>query len=78
MVCASMLSARPDADALPRRRFAADGKTEQDLRTEKVDHNIQRRWADPREVAWPILWLASDEASFCTASVIMADGGTRV
>lgn len=60
------------------RRFATEGKTEQDLRTEKVDHNIQKRWADPREVAWPILWLASDEASFCTASVIMADGGTRV
>lgn len=60
------------------RRFAAEGKSEQDLRTETVDHNIQRRWADPREVAWPILWLASDEASFMTASVIMADGGTRV
>jgi 2-hydroxycyclohexanecarboxyl-CoA dehydrogenase len=60
------------------RRFASEGKTEQDLRAEKVDHNIQRRWADPREVAWPILWLASDEASFMTASVIMADGGTRV
>jgi 2-hydroxycyclohexanecarboxyl-CoA dehydrogenase len=60
------------------RRFAPEGKSEQDLRTEKVDHNIQRRWADPREVAWPILWLASDEASFMTASVIMADGGTRV
>lgn len=60
------------------RRFAATGKTEHDLRTEKVDHNIQRRWADPKEVAWPILWLASDEASFMTASVIMADGGTRV
>jgi NAD(P)-dependent dehydrogenase (short-subunit alcohol dehydrogenase family) len=60
------------------RRFAPQGKSEQDLRTEKVDHNIQRRWADPREVAWPILWLASDEASFMTASVIMADGGTRV
>lgn len=60
------------------RRFASEGKSEQDLRTEKVDHNIQRRWADPREVAWPILWLASDEASFMTASVIMADGGTRV
>lgn len=60
------------------RRFAADGKSEQNLRTEDVDHNIQRRWADPREVAFPILWLASDEASFCTASVIMADGGTRV
>ncbi|MDP3410087.1 SDR family NAD(P)-dependent oxidoreductase [Bosea sp. (in: a-proteobacteria)] len=60
------------------RRFAPQGKSEQDLRTEKVDHNIMQRWADPREVAWPILWLASDEASFCTASVIMADGGTRV
>lgn len=60
------------------RRFAAEGKSEQRLRTEQVDHNIQRRWADPREVAFPILWLASDEASFCTASVIMADGGTKV
>jgi hypothetical protein len=60
------------------RRFASSGKSEQDLRAEKVDHNIQRRWADPREIAWPILWLASDEASFMTASVIMADGGTRV
>jgi 2-hydroxycyclohexanecarboxyl-CoA dehydrogenase len=60
------------------RRFASEGKTEQDLRTEKVDHNIQKRWADPREIAYPILWLASDEASVMTASVIMADGGTRV
>lgn len=60
------------------RRFASEGKSERDLREEKVDHNIQRRWADPREVAFPILWLASEEASFCTGSVIMADGGTRV
>jgi NAD(P)-dependent dehydrogenase (short-subunit alcohol dehydrogenase family) len=54
------------------------GRTEQDLRTERVDHNLQRRWADAREVACPILWLASDEASFCTASTLMVDGGTRV
>lgn len=60
------------------RRFAAQGKSEQDLRTEKVDHNIQQRWADPREVAHPILWLASDEASFVTAATLMVDGGTRV
>ena len=60
------------------RRFATEGKTEQDLRAEKTNHNIQGRWADPREVAYPILWLASDEASVMTASVIMADGGTRV
>jgi NAD(P)-dependent dehydrogenase (short-subunit alcohol dehydrogenase family) len=60
------------------RRFASQGKSEQDLRAEKVDHNLQRRWADPREVAHPILWLASDEASFVTAATLMVDGGTRV
>ncbi len=60
------------------KRANAAGRTEQDLRTEKVDHNIQKRWADPREVAYPILWLASDEASFVTASTLMVDGGTRV
>ena len=60
------------------RRAEAAGRTEQDLRNEKADHNIQQRWADPREVAYPILWLASDEASFMTASTIMVDGGTHV
>jgi 2-hydroxycyclohexanecarboxyl-CoA dehydrogenase len=60
------------------RRTMEAGRTENDLRTEQVDHNIQRRWADAREVAYPILWLASDEASFVTASTLMADGGTRV
>jgi NAD(P)-dependent dehydrogenase (short-subunit alcohol dehydrogenase family) len=60
------------------RRFASQGKSEHDLRAEKVDHNLQRRWADPREVAHPILWLASDEASFVTAATLMVDGGTRV
>jgi 2-hydroxycyclohexanecarboxyl-CoA dehydrogenase len=60
------------------RRAEQAGRTEQDLRTEQVDHNMQRRWADPREVAYPILWLASDEASFCTASTVMVDGATRV
>lgn len=60
------------------RRAATSGKTEHDLRTEIVDVNLQRRWADPREVARPILWLASDEAFFITAATLMVDGGTRV
>jgi NAD(P)-dependent dehydrogenase (short-subunit alcohol dehydrogenase family) len=59
------------------RRAQQEGRTEQDLRDERVDHNLQRRWADAREVAWPILWLAGDEASFVTASTLMVDGGTR-
>jgi NAD(P)-dependent dehydrogenase (short-subunit alcohol dehydrogenase family) len=54
------------------------GRSAQDLLDEKVDHNLQQRWCDPREVAYPILWLASDEASFITASTVMVDGGTRV
>jgi meso-butanediol dehydrogenase/(S,S)-butanediol dehydrogenase/diacetyl reductase len=28
------------------------------------------------EVAWPVLWLASDEASFITGTSLMVDGGT--
>lgn len=59
-------------------RAKAAGRTEQDLRNERSDHNLQRRWADPREVAYPILWLACDEASFITGSTLMVDAGTRV
>lgn len=35
------------------------------------------RWADAREIAVPILWLAPDEASFVTASTVVGDGGAR-
>ena len=34
------------------------------------------RWAEVREIAYPILWLASDEGSFMTGAVLMVDGGT--
>ncbi|MDR3101008.1 MAG: SDR family oxidoreductase [Paraburkholderia sp.] len=33
------------------------------------------RWADPVEVAYPMLWLASDEASYVTGATFMIDGG---
>ena len=33
------------------------------------------RWAEPDEIAYPILWLASDEASFITGTCLMVDGG---
>jgi meso-butanediol dehydrogenase/(S,S)-butanediol dehydrogenase/diacetyl reductase len=35
------------------------------------------RFGRPDEIAAPILWLASDEASFVTGAVIVADGGQR-
>jgi NAD(P)-dependent dehydrogenase (short-subunit alcohol dehydrogenase family) len=46
-------------------------------RDERVDNTLQRRWVGAREIAYPILWLASDEASFVNAAVLMADGGSR-
>ncbi len=33
------------------------------------------RMAQPEEIAYPILWLASDEASFVTGAVLSVDGG---
>jgi len=32
----------------------------------------------PREIAYPILWLASEEASYVTGAAIMVDGGRLV
>ncbi|MEJ0077328.1 MAG: SDR family oxidoreductase [Alphaproteobacteria bacterium] len=61
-----------------RKRFAAAGRTEQDIEREGRDGCLLRRWAEPREAAYPILWLASDEASYVTGSVLMVDGGRYV
>ena len=36
---------------------------------------ILRRPAEPREVSWPVLFLASSEASYITGAEIMVDGG---
>jgi hypothetical protein len=47
--------------------------------TAKVDELVPpyvlQRWADPKELAYPMLWLASDEASYVTAATFMIDGG---
>jgi 2-hydroxycyclohexanecarboxyl-CoA dehydrogenase len=47
-----------------------------ELKNTRYEQNLQKRWATPREIAYPILWLASSEASFVTGSCLMADGGT--
>ena len=61
-----------------RRRFAAAGRTDDDIDRQGRDGCLLGRWAEPREAAFPILWLASDEASYCTGSVLMVDGGRYV
>ena len=48
------------------------------LKTRRQDSSLLGRWADPGEIAYPILRLASDEASFITGATLMADGGLHI
>ncbi len=59
-------------------RAGRAGKSVEQLRGERKDTSLLGRWADPQEIAWPILWLASDEASFITGTTLMVDGGLHV
>jgi meso-butanediol dehydrogenase/(S,S)-butanediol dehydrogenase/diacetyl reductase len=59
-------------------RARAAGKAVEALATERQDTSLLGRWATPEEIAWPILWLASDEASFITGATLMVDGGLSV
>lgn len=56
-------------------RAGARGMTEEELRAKGAVPSLLARWATPEEIAWPILWLASDEASFITGAVLPVDGG---
>lgn len=60
------------------RRGEAEGKTREEVLSQTVDDCLMGRWADAREIALPILWLASDEASYVTAANLMVDGGRPV
>jgi NAD(P)-dependent dehydrogenase (short-subunit alcohol dehydrogenase family) len=58
-----------------RRDIARENMTfEEALRTGGPLH-ILRRFADPKEIAAAIAFLASDDASFLTGTCLMADGG---
>jgi len=59
-------------------RARAAGKTVETLRGERAANSLIGRWAEPEEIAWPILWLASDEASFITGATLMVDGGLSI
>lgn len=59
-------------------RWAARGRTEAELRAERKTDCLLGRWAEPVEIAYPILWLASDEASYVTGATLMADAGQSI
>jgi 2-hydroxycyclohexanecarboxyl-CoA dehydrogenase len=56
----------------------AAGKSVEKLKTERQDNSLLGRWATAQEIAFPILWLASDEASFITGATLMVDGGLSI
>ena len=56
----------------------AAGKDVEKLKAERDSTSLIGRWAEPREIAWPILFLASDEASFVTGATLMVDGGLSI
>jgi meso-butanediol dehydrogenase/(S,S)-butanediol dehydrogenase/diacetyl reductase len=61
------------------RRAAAGGVSEAELRASRTEDNgLLGRWAEPREVAYPILFLACDESSFVTGTTLMVDAGKSI
>jgi 2-hydroxycyclohexanecarboxyl-CoA dehydrogenase len=59
-------------------RGKAAGKTVDQLMADRKDNSLIGRWGTPEEIAWPILWLASNEASFITGATLMVDGGLSI
>ena len=59
-------------------RAGQAGKSVETLRGERQSTSLLGRWAAPEEIARPILWLASDEASFITGAALMVDGGLSI
>jgi 2-hydroxycyclohexanecarboxyl-CoA dehydrogenase len=60
------------------KRTEAAGKSVEELKTQRQDTSLLARWASPMEIAFPILWLASDEASFITGTTVVVDGGLHI
>jgi NAD(P)-dependent dehydrogenase (short-subunit alcohol dehydrogenase family) len=61
------------------RRAAERGVSEEELRRSRAtDNGLLGRWAEPREVAYPILFLACAESSFVTGATLMVDAGRSI
>jgi meso-butanediol dehydrogenase/(S,S)-butanediol dehydrogenase/diacetyl reductase len=59
-------------------RGVAAGRNPEDMKQDVKPESLLRRWAMPQEIAYPVLWLASDESSYMTGTTIMVDGGLHI
>ena len=60
-------------------RAARQGVSETELRRARAqDNGLFGRWAEPREMAYPILFLSCAESSFITGTTLMVDAGKSV
>jgi NAD(P)-dependent dehydrogenase (short-subunit alcohol dehydrogenase family) len=57
------------------RHLARTGQSQADFLAEQAPLHLLKRVGTPREVAYAILFLASDEASFITGTPLLVDGG---
>jgi meso-butanediol dehydrogenase/(S,S)-butanediol dehydrogenase/diacetyl reductase len=60
------------------RRAADQGQSEAELRRRTATENLLGRWAEPREIAHPILFLACEDSSYITGATLMVDAGKSV
>jgi 2-hydroxycyclohexanecarboxyl-CoA dehydrogenase len=59
-------------------RGVAAGRDPEDMKRDVKPESLLRRWAMPQEIAYPVLWLASDESSYMTGTTILVDGGLHI
>ena len=56
------------------KKFEADDMANQHV----INKTPQARWAEPEEIAYPILFLCSPGASYITGATLLADGGGSI
>ena len=59
-------------------RGVASGRNAEEMQNDQRSDSLLRRFGRPEDIAYPVLWLASDESSYMTGATIMVDGGLSI